>query len=61
MLLKPKPSIKRAYCAHSEYRKGRREGIKERDRPLCDPYLNSAGFFSARVLPPIDIQNIRTS
>lgn len=60
MLLKPRPGIKQAYCAQSKYRKGRREGIKERDRLLCDPYLNSAGF-STQVLPPIDIQNIRTT
>lgn len=60
MVLKPRPGIKQAYCAQSQSKKGKREGIKEIDRLLCDPYLNSAGF-STQVLPPIDIQNIRTT
>lgn len=59
MVLKPRPGIKQAYCAQSQSKKGEGESIKEIDRLLCDPYLNSAGF-STQVLPPIDIQNIRT-
>lgn len=57
MLLKLRPSIKQTYFAQSKYRKGRREGIKEKDKLLCDPNLNSAGF-STHVLLPIDFQNI---